>query len=213
VSATYYRLDGGASQTYVSPFTISGDGIHQLLFYSVDTTGYGEPYHQQTIKIDSISPISHVAALPATATSPNFKVQWSGTDATSSISSFTIYVSDNGGPFTPWLSQTTATQVWFAGSIGHTYAFYSIAQDYAGNQENPKSAAEATTQVPAQMPGDVNGDGKIDCADIAIVKASFGKRTGQSGFDPRADVNGDGVVDVRDLAIVSQKLIPGTSCP
>jgi len=76
-----------------------------------------------------------------------------------------------------------------------------------------KTVADATTQVPAQMAADVNGDGQINCADIAIVKASFGKRSGQTGFDARADVNHDGVVDVRDLAIVAQKLIPGTTCP
>ena len=63
------------------------------------------------------------------------------------------------------------------------------------------------------VPGDLNGDRKVDCADIAIVKASFGKRRGQPGFDARADVNNDGVVDVRDLAFVAQKLPAGTKCP
>jgi hypothetical protein len=124
----------------------------------------------------------------------------------------TIYVSDNGKPFTPWLNQMTATQAWFAGLAGHTYAFYSIARDNAGNEEI-KTVAEATTHVPAQMAADVNGDGRIDCADIAIVKASMGKTAGQTGFDSRADVNHDGVVNVLDLATVSQKQIPGTKCP
>jgi hypothetical protein len=110
------------------------------------------------------------------------------------------------------LSQTTATQAWFAGFLGHTYRFYSAARDVAGNVE-VKNVADATTQVPAQMPADVNGDHKIDCADITIVKASLGKAGGQTGFDFRADVNHDGVVDVRDLAIVTQKLVPGTKCP
>jgi hypothetical protein len=63
------------------------------------------------------------------------------------------------------------------------------------------------------MATDVNSDGRIDCSDITIVKASTGKRTGQPGFDARADVNADGVVDVRDLALVTQKLIPGARCP
>jgi len=62
------------------------------------------------------------------------------------------------------------------------------------------------------IPGDLNEDGKVDCADIAIVKASFGKKPGKPGFDPRADVNGDGVVDIRDLAFVAQHLSPGTIC-
>jgi hypothetical protein len=93
----------------------------------------------------------------------------------------------------------------------HSYGFYSIAEDTAGNKENPKTGAEAMTRV--RIAADVNGDGKIDCGDIAIVKASLGKRTGQTGFDSRADVNSDGVVDVRDLAAVAQKLAMGTTCP
>jgi hypothetical protein len=205
-------VDGGPYQGYGAPFPISGDGDHKLLFYSVDTAGHQETPPGQTVAIDATKPVSHVAALPATAASPNFSVQWSGTDATSGIHDYTIYVSDNGSPFTPWLSQTTATQKWFAGFLGHAYRFYSAARDVAGNVE-VKTVAEATTQVPAQMAADVNGDGQINCADIAIVKASFGKRSGQTGFDARADVNHDGVVDVRDLAIVAQKLIPGTTCP
>ncbi len=311
VSATYYSVEGGPYQGYGAPFAISGDGTHQLLFYSVDTAGHQETPHGQTIKIDATKPVSHVAALPATELLPNFTVQWSGTDATSGLRDFTIYVSDNGGPFALWQAQTTATQSTFPGAVGHTYAFYSIARDTAGNQEgpktaaeasttvvkpplpvshvstlpgtetvanfivqwsgtdtggpgiqsftiyvsdnggaftawqnattgtqawlagtgghtygfyslardlagnleNPKSAAEATTTVAAVVPDDLNGDGQVNCIDIAIVKASFGKRTGQPGFDPRADVNHDGIVDIRDLAAVSQKLIPGTTCP
>jgi len=211
VSATYYSVDGGPYVGYGGPFSISGDGIHQLLFYSTDTAGNKETPHGQTIKIDATKPVSHVTALPATATTPNFSVQWSGTDATSGVANYTIYVSDNG-PFAPWLSNVTYAQAYYPGSLLNTYGFYSIAVDNAGNQENPKTAAEATTHVP-QMPGDVNGDGKINCADIALVKAAFGTKTGQPGFNPSADVNHDGVVNVLDLAIVSQKLIPGTKCP
>lgn len=61
--------------------------------------------------------------------------------------------------------------------------------------------------------GDRNGDGVVNCADLAIVKASFGKKTGQAGFDPRADVNGDGVVNILDLAAVAKALPAGTTCP
>ncbi|MCV2370519.1 M12 family metallo-peptidase [Roseateles oligotrophus] len=62
------------------------------------------------------------------------------------------------------------------------------------------------------MVGDLNGDGKVNCDDLAIVKASMGKRVGDPGFDPRADVNGDGVVNVRDLSIVAQRLVTGSKC-
>lgn len=212
VSATFYSVDNGAYRIYDAPFIMSSSAAHQLWYYSLDTSGRQEAPHGQVIAIDATKPVSRVVSLPTNATSPNFKVQWTGTDTASGIGSYDVYVSDNGGRFNLLWTFYSYTQQWFVGSMGHTYAFYSIAKDNAGNQEDPKTTAEAVTFVP-QMPGDANGDGRIDCADIAIVKASFGKRSGQAGFDPRADINGDGVVDIRDLALVSQKLIPGTTCP
>ena len=113
ISGTYYSVDSGPYEGYGAPFAISTDGIHQLMFYSVDTAGDQETPHGQTIKIDATKPVSHVSALPATATTPNFSVQWSGTDATSGLANYTIYVSDNGGLFAPWLSNVTSTQAYY----------------------------------------------------------------------------------------------------
>ena len=70
-----------------------------------------------------------------------------------------------------------------------------------------------STSTVTPMPGDRNGDGVVNCADLDIAKASFGKRTGESGFDPRADVNGDGIVNILDLSIVARQLPAGTTCP
>jgi Dockerin type I domain len=122
-------------------------------------------------------------------------------------------VSDNGGLFMPWMSNTVDTQAVYTGTAGHVYSFYSIARDLVGNIEPTKTAGEASTTVAGAVPGDVNGDGRIGCEDIAIIKAAFGTKAGQAGFDSRADVNNDGIVDVRDLAFVSQYLPAGTQCP
>jgi hypothetical protein len=62
------------------------------------------------------------------------------------------------------------------------------------------------------LAGDRNVDGNVDCADLALVKAAFGKRTGQDGFDVRADVVADGVVNARDLTYVAQRLAKGAAC-
>ena len=61
-------------------------------------------------------------------------------------------------------------------------------------------------------PGDVSGNGAVDCADIAIVRTAFGRQTDQPGWDARGDVDTDGIIDVRDLAFVSQQLPAGTRC-
>jgi hypothetical protein len=65
---------------------------------------------------------------------------------------------------------------------------------------------------PTAVAGDVNGDGTADCADLLIVKASFGRRTGQAGFAAGADFNKNGVIDVLDLAVVTRQLAAGTAC-
>jgi trimeric autotransporter adhesin len=45
------------------------------------------------------------------------------------------------------------------------------------------------------------------------VRAAFGKRRDQPGFDTRADVVVDGVIDIKDLAFVASKLPQGLTCP
>lgn len=97
--------------------------------------------------LDNDTPISHVLPLPAVENAASFTVQWAGTDVGSGIQDFTIFVSENGGAFTPFLSNTTDISATFTGQTGKSYAFYSIARDQVGNQEDPKTAHEATTQV------------------------------------------------------------------
>jgi hypothetical protein len=60
--------------------------------------------------------------------------------------------------------------------------------------------------------GDINGDGSVTCADLSLLKASFGRRTGQAGFNSAADLNNDGVVDIKDLVIINRQLPAGSTC-
>ena len=74
------------------------------------------------------------------------------------------------------------------------------------------TAAHQTFTVHVVKPGDVNGDGQVDCSDINIVKTAMGTYRDRIGYDYRADVNNDGVVDSLDLAYVTSKAT-GTVCP
>ena len=222
---TVYVSDNGGpftawlTATTATGATFTGASGHRYGFYSIASDAAGNVESPKSVAdaityVDATKPVSHVSALPATASSPNFLVLWSGTDAGGpGIRNYDIYASDNGGGFNLWQANSTAAQAWFPGYLGHTYRFFSQATDIDGNQEGLKSTADATTQVPAVMAADVNGDGQINCLDVALVKAVFGTKTGQPGYNPAADVNKDGVVDVRDLAAVTQKLASGTTCP
>jgi hypothetical protein len=61
-----------------------------------------------------------------------------------------------------------------------------------------------TRDTPFRLPGDVDGNGCVDDADLLQVLFAFG---GQGGA---ADVNGDGIVDDADLLIVLFNF--GTGC-
>jgi hypothetical protein len=103
--------------------------------------------------VDSGAPSSSVSALPATETTPSFTINWSGQDDTggSGIASYTVYVSDNGGPFTVWQNATTQTSATFNGVDGHTYAFYSVTTDNVGNQQATQAGPQASTTVQTQV--------------------------------------------------------------
>ncbi len=101
-----------------------------------------------TNTFDAGAPTATVAALPAQS-SASFAVQWSGSDDAggSGIASYDVFVSDNGGPFTAWLTATTATSATFSGPVKHTYGFYAVATDNVGNRQATPAAAQASTTV------------------------------------------------------------------
>ena len=63
-----------------------------------------------------------------------------------------MFVSDNGGPFVPFLLGTTDTSAVFTGEIGHTYEFLAVAIDNVGQrQPRPADAQARTTLVPEPL--------------------------------------------------------------
>jgi RHS repeat-associated protein len=113
-----------------------------------------DPNKEDLITIDSGPPTSSVSPLSAFSTAASFTLSWSGSDDTggSGIASYDVYVSDNGGPFVPFLQATTETSAMFPGIDSHTYAFYSIAIDNVGNRQPTPATAQATTTIDATPP-------------------------------------------------------------
>lgn len=111
--------------------------------------------------IDINKPKSKVELLQPIVSDTTFKVIWGGSDVASGVRSYDVYYSINNGLFKIWKYDVSATEGMFTGKLDSTYNFYSIAKDYAGNTENAKQSAEATTQVKMIVTGvdnvDVNG--------------------------------------------------------
>jgi subtilisin family serine protease/5-hydroxyisourate hydrolase-like protein (transthyretin family) len=150
--------------------------------------------------LDAVKPQSVVQALPATADDVSFQVTWTGSDDAggSGLAAFNVFVSDNDGPFVPWLLGTQLTEAEFLGAEGHRYAFYSVAFDNAGNQEGVPTTPDATTVTPggtatigdfvwADTDGDgIQDDGESGMADV-IVKLYYAG----GGEEPLAETTTD----------------------
>lgn len=65
---------------------------------------------------------------------------------------------------------------------------------------------------PADIRGDVNGDGKVNIADaVSLSEYLVTRSTALSGVWQNADLNGDGKLNAADLSLLKQILITGTT--
>jgi hypothetical protein len=62
VNETYYDLDGDGWTEYASPFTVEGDGVHTVLYYSEDAAGNEEPVRTVLVMIDTVAPEASAVA-------------------------------------------------------------------------------------------------------------------------------------------------------
>ncbi|MCL2462269.1 MAG: Ig-like domain-containing protein, partial [Defluviitaleaceae bacterium] len=62
---------------------------------------------------------------------------------------------------------------------------------------------------------DVNGDGKVDAADLALIMANLNKKATASAAAKKCDVNGSGTVDTLDYALVANYIagVSGAATP
>jgi hypothetical protein len=113
--------------------------------------------------VDTTAPTSQVQTLTGRVGTMDFDVAWAGNDTGSGVGAYTVYVSDNGGPYVAWQTATTATSGVFTGTSGHSYAFFARSSDGAGNTEPAKAAAEATIAVNGAFAAPSAGGGGGGC--------------------------------------------------
>lgn len=148
--------------------------------------------------LDTTTPTSQVLPLAAVQQSLDFAVQWSGTDLGAGIKDYTIFVAEDGRPFTVWLRDTPETSGRFVGQHGKTYAFYSVARDHTHNLETPPGISDTTTRIAVVLPGDLDGDHDVDRDDLAILLRDRNKSVAQSACGAPCDLDHNGLITVLD---------------
>ncbi|MGW5238156.1 OmpL47-type beta-barrel domain-containing protein [Monashia sp. NPDC004114] len=131
IADTYYTVDGGPTQTYDAPFSVGGDGVHHIAYWSKDVAGNDESAGAPiTVKIDTTAPVTKVIN-PISPVSGWFVVSgipfaFDAHDGGSGVAA-TYYTIDGGNaltygqPFSQDLSNGThSVEVWSIDAAGNS---------------------------------------------------------------------------------------------
>ncbi len=121
--------------------------IYENVLHLVDCESTGEYtlHYEARPDADILPPLSMVTALAAES-GASIPVMWEGEDE-GGVAFYDVFVSEDGGAFMPWLTETRGASGIFEGEPGKTYAFYSVATDYAGNREAVPPQVDTQTSV------------------------------------------------------------------
>jgi hypothetical protein len=84
VANTYYTVDGGAKQTGTS-VVLSEEGVHKLVYWSVDKAGNVEEAKSIEVKIDLTSPVVKITGAPSYTIDQMVNITCSVTDVISGV--------------------------------------------------------------------------------------------------------------------------------
>ena len=136
VESTWYQIDSGYWSLYTALFTVSGDGMHTVRYYSFDRAGNREDTKSETVKIDTKAPVTKHEFAGIIGSQgwyvTNVTVTLSATDAMSGVN-HTRYNLNTGG----WMVYAGSFVVTENGN--YTLQYFSV--DLAGNTEATKQTS------------------------------------------------------------------------
>jgi peptidoglycan/xylan/chitin deacetylase (PgdA/CDA1 family) len=114
-----------------------------------------------------------------------------------------VQVGDVNFTYTPSSSSVASVRLQVIGHGAGLTAYYDNAQLFPESTAGSGVASESTTPktppTPTPIPGDLNGDGKVDALDLSTLLSNWNK-TGATAT--QGDLNNDGTVNALDLSIL-----------
>ena len=161
---TTYRLRTSAEAGFLPPNDADGSGEGQVRFLirakpdlpdgTVLANGATIQFDREALittpvwanTIDRSAPISRAASAERFDADTSFVVRFAGTDTGAGVAGYDLYVAADDGPF-EYHTSARADSVVFRGERGVSYRAFSLATDWVGNVEPPKTEAEVTFVV------------------------------------------------------------------
>ena len=116
---------------------------------------------------DRTAPLAGIRTLPPSQDSERVSVSWTGSDE-SGIRDYDVQVSINGGAWSDWLYDATATSAFYTGADGYGFAFRVRARDTHGNV-GAWDVSNVYTSHPALAPG---GFGRVVVDSLNVRSAA-----------------------------------------
>lgn len=179
-------LTGGAGNTIaLSTGTIATAGGTTTAAFVIDSSHFTVPHRRMTLGVDVVAGSSSSVAPKIIAVGPHAVT-----------------------PKGPQALSTTAT----SGAV-----FASMVLPKKGGTSHGVVTIQAQNKTQGDLllgyflPGDANGDGKVDKSDLAAIKALAGKTVNDSTYNFDADTDRDGKITKNDLRIAKTNLGVSTS--
>ncbi len=117
--------------------------------------------------VDVTPPASHVLTLGSPQIGRSFTVSWAPDSDPADVLNYTLYASEDGGPFLPRLSTPLTFGVFEPRSDDHqphVYRFYSQARDHVDNREDPPDPPGFDVQTTSTTDVEIEGPPKLALA-------------------------------------------------
>jgi hypothetical protein len=205
-STTYYVLDGTGSPILYTgaPVLVSGDGSHELDYWSVDGAGNAETHHVSFVNIDSTAPSTTVSgndsAWHKTAVTLGFSATDAGSGMTGGLAG-TEYQIDSG-PIVSGTGVVVPAPGDGSDDGVHTVTYYST--DALGNLENTHAVSVKIDTAPPITNVQVDRDATSGDVTIAFLPSDLG--SGMAGGSATTQYQVDGGGWVTGTQVVLQPL-------
>jgi len=102
-------------------------------------------------------------------------------------------------------NSTTVVLYW--NSTGFAYGNYSVTTSIfaypVSNETIPENSTDVYAWVTLTIPGDINGDLKVNLVDLVLLANAYGSKPGDAKWNPNADINFNYAVDLQDLVLMA----------